>query len=63
MQVSTEARKKLSEHGVIIIKESSANKGGVITSSYEILAGMLLNEAEFLSIRDLFISQVSVCQC
>jgi len=42
------ARRKLFENGVTIIKDSSANKCGVITSSYEICAAMLLDEDEFV---------------
>jgi glutamate dehydrogenase len=35
------------EAGVGIVKDSSANKAGVITSSYEICTAMLLTEEEF----------------
>jgi glutamate dehydrogenase len=38
--------------GVRIVKDSSANKCGVITSSFEICASMLLDEEEFLAIKD-----------
>jgi len=45
--ISNEARQKLFEEaGVKIVKDSSANKGGVITSSYEICAAMLLDNEE-----------------
>ena len=37
----------LSDAGAIIMKDSSANKCGVICSSFEIMACMLLDEAEF----------------
>ncbi len=43
------ARHKLEELGVIIIKDSSANKGGVICSSYEVLAGLTLSKEAFLT--------------
>jgi len=33
---------------MIIIKDSSANKGGVICSSFELLPGLILSEEEFL---------------
>jgi glutamate dehydrogenase len=56
--ITAQARLRLSEHGVMIIKDSSANKTGVICSSYEIIAGMILSEPEFLRIKDLFIEQV-----
>jgi len=42
------ARRELEKQGVIIIKDSSANKGGVICSSMEILAGLTLTEEEFI---------------
>ena len=56
--ITPEARQRLSEQGVIIIKDSSANKCGVICSSYEIVASMLLMEREFLQIKDRFIQEV-----
>lgn len=56
--LTPEARTKLSEAGAMIIKDSSANKCGVICSSYEIIACMLLNEKEFLDIKDQFVDQV-----
>lgn len=56
--LTPEARGKLSEHGVLIFKDSSANKCGVITSSYEIISNMLLTEEEFLGIKDRFVEEV-----
>jgi glutamate dehydrogenase len=42
------ARRALEKLGVIIIKDSSANKGGVICSSFEVLCGLVLSEEEFM---------------
>ncbi len=42
------ARRALEKLGVLIIKDSSANKGGVICSSFEVLHGLCLSEEEFL---------------
>lgn len=42
------ARHSLEKLGVLIIKDSSANKGGVICSSFEVLCGLCLSEEEFL---------------
>lgn len=42
------ARRALEQLGVLIIKDSSANKGGVITSSYEILSNFVLTEEQFI---------------
>ncbi len=56
--ITDEARKKLSETGVMIIKDSSANKCGVICSSLEILAGMLVTESKFAEIKSQYIEQI-----
>lgn len=53
-----EARKKLVESGVVVIKDSSANKAGVICSSYEIIACLTLSPEEFASIKPTYVSQV-----
>jgi glutamate dehydrogenase len=52
------AREKLSDKGVLIVKDSSANKCGVICSSYEIIASMMLSEDEFLEIKEDFVKEV-----
>ncbi|KAL7749510.1 hypothetical protein RI367_005065 [Sorochytrium milnesiophthora] len=52
------ARHQLSQHGVMIIKDSSANKCGVVCSSFEILAGMLASESEFLSKKQAYVAEV-----
>ncbi len=56
--LTPEARKRLSDEGVLIIKDSSANKCGVICSSFEIDACMVLSEAEFLQIKDRYVNDV-----
>ena len=48
LYLTPHARRFLEEHGVLIIKDSSANKGGVICSSYEVLLGLTLSEEEFV---------------
>ncbi len=58
--LTPEARRELSRRGVLIVKDSSANKCGVITSSFEILASMLLSEDEFLSVKERFVGEVIV---
>jgi glutamate dehydrogenase len=45
--ITQEARLKLEERGVIIFKDSSTNKGGVTSSSYEVLAGLALPDGGF----------------
>lgn len=48
LYLTPEAREKLQSMGVLIFKDSSANKGGVMSSSMEVLYGLLLEEKEFL---------------
>jgi len=58
--LTPEAREHLSRAGATIVKDSSANKCGVICSSYEIVASMLLDEESFLRIKAEFVEQVLV---
>lgn len=48
LYLTQEARRELEKLGVLIIKDSSCNKGGVICSSLEVLSGLVLSENEFL---------------
>ena len=41
------ARLRLEEHGVIIYKDASANKGGVTSSSMEVFASLALSDQEY----------------
>ncbi len=45
--VTQEARLRLEESGIIVIKDASANKGGVISSSLEVLASLALTDDEY----------------
>lgn len=45
--ITQDARIKLEEKGVILFKDSSTNKGGVTSSSLEVLAGLALDDATF----------------
>jgi glutamate dehydrogenase len=56
--LSPEARKYIQERGVIILRDSSANKCGVISSSYEIIGNLLMTEAEFLRHKEVYVSDV-----
>ena len=47
MFVTEEARLRLEEHGIILIKDASANKGGVTSSSLEVFASLALDDDEF----------------
>lgn len=56
--ITPDARSELSRAGVLVVKDSSANKTGVICSSYEIIASMLLSPEEFLRIKERFVQEV-----
>jgi glutamate dehydrogenase len=45
--ITEEARAVLEKSGVILYKDASANKGGVTSSSYEVLAALALDDKEF----------------
>ncbi|NLZ62971.1 MAG: amino acid dehydrogenase, partial [Lentisphaerae bacterium] len=52
------ARLKIQQNGVWVVKDASANKCGVITSSYEIISGLMLDEDEFKTHKRELISQI-----
>jgi glutamate dehydrogenase len=52
------ARRKLELEGVLVLKDSSCNKGGVICSSFEVLAGLCLTEEEFSKEKPEYVTQV-----
>ncbi|MEO1268713.1 MAG: NAD-glutamate dehydrogenase domain-containing protein, partial [Myxococcota bacterium] len=56
--LTPEARTHLSAQGVLILKDSSANKCGVICSSFEIAASMVLEPKAFLAIKPRFVAEV-----
>ncbi len=58
LYLTAEARVELEKKGVLIIKDSSANKGGVICSSLEVLTGLILSEEEFLKEKSILIKQI-----
>lgn len=45
--ITQEARLELEKAGVIILKDASANKGGVTSSSLEVLSALALQDSEF----------------
>lgn len=55
---TAEAREQLQKNGILIIKDSSANKTGVICSSFEIIASLTISAAEFMAIKDVYVPQV-----
>lgn len=56
--ITPEARIKLQDAGIPIIKDASANKCGVITSSYEIMSGLLLEADEFQQEKPVIIKEL-----
>jgi glutamate dehydrogenase len=52
------ARRSLEELGVLIVKDSSANKGGVICSSFEVLCGLTLSDKEFLEHKEQLVKEI-----
>ena len=58
LYLTPDAREELEKLGVIIIKDSSANKGGVICSSMEILAGLTTTEEEFLAEKERLMPEI-----
>jgi len=51
LYLTAEARQALEDAGVLIFKDSSANKCGVISSSYEILGGLALDDPQFVEMK------------
>ncbi len=56
--ITPDARIQLQKKGVIIMRDASANKCGVISSSYEIIANLLLTDEEFLANKDRYVADV-----
>ena len=56
--LTAEARLRLEEAGALIAPGPSANKAGVICSSYEILAGMAMTQEEFAASRRRYVAEV-----
>ncbi len=52
------ARLELEKAGLVVIKDSSANKGGVICSSYEVLAGLVMSDDEFIAHKQRYVAEV-----
>ncbi len=57
LYLTAKARRTLETLGVLCVKDSSANKTGVICSSFEVLAGLTLNDEEFLSHKKTLVSE------
>ena len=58
--ITPEARNKLQDAGILIVKDASANKCGVITSSYEIMSGIMLDKDEFKAEKQELVREIMV---
>lgn len=58
LYLTPEARRSLEKLGVLIVKDSSANKGGVTCSSFEVLSTLCLSEKEFLEEKSVLVPQI-----
>jgi len=56
--ITPEARTELQKQGVVVLRDASANKCGVISSSYEIIANLLMTEKEFLANKEEYVADV-----
>lgn len=56
--ITPAARSELQKRGVVIMRDASANKCGVISSSYEILANLMLSDEEFLANKAEYVADV-----
>lgn len=52
------ARREIEKQGTLIIRDSSANKTGVICSSFEVLAGLTLGDEVFYENKDTLIKEI-----
>jgi glutamate dehydrogenase len=55
---TSDARDALQKRGVVLIRDLSANKCGVIASSYEVIANLLMEESEFLENKEEYVADV-----
>lgn len=56
--ITPAARVELQKKGIIVMRDASANKCGVISSSYEIIANLLLTEKEFMEHKERYVADV-----
>ena len=56
--ITPEARLRLQEAGAVVLRDASANKCGVISSSYEIIGNLLLSAEEFIQHKEQYVRDV-----
>lgn len=58
LYMTQKAREELEVHGVLIVKDSSANKTGVICSSFEVLSGLAIGDDRFLENKPALLKEI-----
>jgi glutamate dehydrogenase len=58
LYLTPQARREYEKLGTLIVKDSSANKTGVICSSFEVLCGLSLGEEEFYKNKDILVKEI-----
>lgn len=58
LYITPKARQLLEKMGVLIVKDSSANKAGVICSSFEVLCGLTLKDDAFLAQKPQLVAEI-----
>ncbi|MEI8366380.1 MAG: NAD-glutamate dehydrogenase domain-containing protein [Parachlamydiaceae bacterium] len=58
LYITPKARRMLEKLGVLIIKDSSANKTGVICSSFEVLCGLALTDELFIANKSVLVQEI-----
>jgi len=56
--ITPEARVEIQKKGIVVLRDASANKCGVISSSYEIIANLLMTEREFIKNKEAYVEDV-----
>lgn len=56
--ITPQARVQLQRVGIILMRDAAANKCGVISSSYEIIANLLMTEKEFMAHKERYVADV-----
>lgn len=58
LYITPETRKRFEKLGVLVFKDSSANKGGVTCSSFEVLCSLTLSDEEFLAHKETLVREI-----
>lgn len=58
LYLTPDARRYLEQLGTLVIKDSSANKAGVICSSFEVLCGLTLGDERFIENKKILVEEI-----